>query len=209
VWSLKLANSAIRTFDYYFNAPSAIAVFDMLDQLCEQFQCGRALIVSRNITRADIPPGRFKDNYYLIRAVDQLEQALMVELPDRDRRSLARMTLPLHYTGQRRAPVMYVVQHLIQLQDHPPQREVQREPVPNVWEERLNAEEGRKRKREEEDEEITCIICLDKDPVIMLAPCMHQCLCDVCVREIMERDDQQKNCPVCREEIKDIYKPIL
>lgn len=43
-------------------------------------------------------------------------------------------------------------------------------------------------------EEKECVVCLDNSPNIILIPCGHTCLCDVCVDQITE-------CPLCRNEI--------
>jgi len=37
----------------------------------------------------------------------------------------------------------------------------------------------------------TCVVCIDRAPVIALRPCGHRCVCEECVESV-------KECPLCR-----------
>lgn len=48
-----------------------------------------------------------------------------------------------------------------------------------------------------------CVICQDRDKCIVVLPCKHLCICDVCIdRQIMFN----KSCPICRERIRRTMK---
>lgn len=200
---------------YYFfvRHPQMSNVFNAIDEQMEETECGRCLLIHRTMRPMDIPPLRLKPNYYIINTVEQLEQALGIELEERQRRSLTNRTLR---SQQQTVDAIlfgnapFILQFdFIQPQEE--ERPVVREPVNEIWESRLSE---KKRKRDDENDEedadeVTCIICLDEYPTVMLAPCQHQCLCEICAREVLERSDVKKQCPVCRTEIGEIYKPIL
>jgi len=44
-----------------------------------------------------------------------------------------------------------------------------------------------------------CVICCDGECTHALIPCGHLCLCDECVRLIMDDAESLSLCPVCRE----------
>lgn len=50
-------------------------------------------------------------------------------------------------------------------------------------------------------EEQACSVCISRPKSTILAPCGHRCLCKRCLRTIMQKDLDQRNCPVCREQI--------
>ncbi len=51
--------------------------------------------------------------------------------------------------------------------------------------------------------EDTCVVCLNKDKQIMLEPCNHVCLCEVCSKKII------KECPICKQKITSRKKVYL
>jgi Zinc finger, C3HC4 type (RING finger) len=163
-----------------------------------------------------------------INSVERLEQCLAIQLAPEVRDHIAQMALPLTARIDRMAvgplvgtessdAVFWIIPRRANrrlfyedLVDHP--RVETRTPLKSEWEERL-----KQTKETPKDSDAnpdvnpngpTCCICMDSEPTIMLAPCMHQCVCDVCVKELMERDLQSKKCPICRADIVDIYKPI-
>ncbi|PRW57988.1 ankyrin repeat [Chlorella sorokiniana] len=54
---------------------------------------------------------------------------------------------------------------------------------------------------EDVPEEQACAVCISRPKATILAPCGHRCLCKRCLRALMERERDQRNCPVCREQI--------
>ena len=50
------------------------------------------------------------------------------------------------------------------------------------------------KKEEEKTAAITCVICLDKAPCIVMVDCHHLCLCESCIEHYKEKMD----CPICR-----------
>jgi len=48
-----------------------------------------------------------------------------------------------------------------------------------------------------------CLVCIDNPKNIVLKPCSHMCICDVCA-EPMLRTGQK--CPVCRTKIEEIER---
>ena len=160
-------------------------------------------------------------NWYIINSVERLEQCLAIEFAPEVRDHIAQMALPLtarvdrmenpFSTGDdtifwiipRRANRRLFYEDLV---DHP--RVETRTPLKSEWEERLKQTPKVSETNPDAPNGAMCCICMDSEPTIMLAPCMHQCVCDVCVKELMERDFQSKKCPICRADIADIYKPI-
>ena len=49
--------------------------------------------------------------------------------------------------------------------------------------------------QEDEQEELTCIVCMDLKPDTILVPCSHNNLCRPCAEKIVQRD---KRCPIDR-----------
>ena len=54
---------------------------------------------------------------------------------------------------------------------------------------------------EDEEEDFTCIVCMDRKPEVALVPCSHNNLCRACADEIYKNE---KKCPVDRMEIEGI-----
>ena len=52
-----------------------------------------------------------------------------------------------------------------------------------------------------------CVACLSAQATIAMVPCGHQCLCDTCAETIMD-GDRTKKCPLCRELLETIIRPI-
>ena len=50
-----------------------------------------------------------------------------------------------------------------------------------------------------------CVICLDKERDSIFYPCGHECVCQPCGKQFMDKA-AQKMCPICRNRIKDIIK---
>jgi hypothetical protein len=44
-----------------------------------------------------------------------------------------------------------------------------------------------------QEDETTCVVCLDAHPTHTLAPCGHRCVCDACSQML-----SGKPCPICR-----------
>ena len=55
---------------------------------------------------------------------------------------------------------------------------------------------------EKEDNNIKCVICLEKDKCMLLMPCKHVCCCEQCVENINQ-------CPLCRNNIQSKMKIYL
>lgn len=55
--------------------------------------------------------------------------------------------------------------------------------------------------RQKEEDELTCVICLDKKPTMICIPCGHMCLCESCKSQMTK-----KRCPICNQPVKNIYK---
>lgn len=58
------------------------------------------------------------------------------------------------------------------------------------------------RRRDCENIDITCKICLDKNIAILFLPCQHMATCGPCAASII-------SCPICRAPIRYIVKPIF
>lgn len=54
-----------------------------------------------------------------------------------------------------------------------------------------------------------CITCTVNRASILLVDCGHQCMCDVCMKQMMELPGVKRNCPCCRLEFTAISRPIL
>jgi len=54
-----------------------------------------------------------------------------------------------------------------------------------------------------------CSICLDEKELIILEPCLHQCICNECLNKLISYSSK---CPICRCKIffkKNIYINII
>ena len=56
------------------------------------------------------------------------------------------------------------------------------------------------------DDDRQCIICYDNPKSVMIRPCNHVCLCDVCSRDIRGLNGK---CPMCRKDIRGIERVYL
>lgn len=57
--------------------------------------------------------------------------------------------------------------------------------------------------------EDACCICMDRAKTIMFVPCQHQVVCDGCAATLMEMQESQRICPICRESIQDLFRPRI
>ena len=64
---------------------------------------------------------------------------------------------------------------------------------------------------EREREDKLCVICQDREKCIMILPCRHLCICDVCQVSLMQRTDRahSRTCPICRKIVKQTIKAYL
>lgn len=178
---------------------------DFIQPISNQLRANTVLVVNRGMDQemfAHYPP-----NYYLINCVENLEQCLNVELSNSERDKLSRRVLYARaHSDEAPIDTAAIVFHFLfpepVAQNGPPPRTA----VPRKWEDQLKEPEQKRAKTEDTDE--GCVVCMDKHNSIMFTPCAHQCVCDVCAREIMERNDLKKECPVCRSPIEDLYRPL-
>lgn len=54
-----------------------------------------------------------------------------------------------------------------------------------------------------------CITCTGNRASILFIDCGHQCMCDECVRQMLQLQGVKRNCPYCREEFTQISRPII
>lgn len=48
--------------------------------------------------------------------------------------------------------------------------------------------------------ESDCVICYERQSNVLLLPCLHLCICQICCRKLY-----QSRCPICRETIEDKF----
>ena len=53
-----------------------------------------------------------------------------------------------------------------------------------------------------------CLICKKNPTEVILAPCGHKCLCDVCYQKY-KSSGKMENCPYCREKIESVLMKIF
>ena len=58
----------------------------------------------------------------------------------------------------------------------------------------------------DEDEEGQCVICKSEKSNNVIIPCGHQCLCDACVKEVIDLIGVEKNCPYCQGVFTSIHR---
>eukprot|EP01012_Entosiphon_sulcatum_P048064 TRINITY_DN6602_c0_g1_i1.p1 TRINITY_DN6602_c0_g1~~TRINITY_DN6602_c0_g1_i1.p1 ORF type:complete len:263 (-),score=36.87 TRINITY_DN6602_c0_g1_i1:14-802(-) len=51
-------------------------------------------------------------------------------------------------------------------------------------------------------DKLKCVICMDKECIVIFYPCKHKVVCDSCSHKVTR-------CPMCRMEIKDVIKPFV
>ena len=52
-----------------------------------------------------------------------------------------------------------------------------------------------------------CFFCLTNPIQIIISPCGHKCICDVCYRKLKE-NDKFKECPICRKKIESVVEKV-
>lgn len=55
----------------------------------------------------------------------------------------------------------------------------------------------------QDDSDNVCLVCLENKKNIILKPCSHLCICDVCAEPMLKTGQR---CPVCRSKIEEIEK---
>lgn len=134
------------------------------------------------------PMVQYPDNYHFVTTLESFEHCLGVEFNTEKRNKLrSRFFEP---PPQPITPGLALLRYLANMYT-----ELPRQAQPRPWNKRLKeAEEG-------ED----CCICMSKAATIMLAPCSHQCVCDECAPRFMQ---EKQECPLCREVVEDIWRPL-
>ena len=56
-----------------------------------------------------------------------------------------------------------------------------------------------RRSRNENKVDISCCVCLYKSRKYAFSPCFHFCVCETCMLNL-------RNCPLCRQDIKNIHR---
>ena len=185
--------------------PDSSTRMDEIDELYVQNpDAKRIIIIDLDML---IPDARIKDVYFPVKHAFEMEQAMDMRWTNEQRNKMSQRVLTRR---RRRAnPIQTIFQQLVFIQRMVPSlvaeqpQEVVRTPLSTTWEDRIKEPEQKKTKQSTQ-----CVICLDNDPMIMWVPCQHKCVCDVCAKELMERNDQNKKCPICREPITDLFRPI-
>jgi hypothetical protein len=62
--------------------------------------------------------------------------------------------------------------------------------------------------KECEDDADCCVICQEHPKSVIITPCLHQCICATCGKQLLEKEDVENLCPVCREPIQKLLHPI-
>lgn len=78
---------------------------------------------------------------------------------------------------------------------------------------RVKAEAGLAKLKDEarhgaavDDDEPSCVICLDQRPVMLVVPCGHRCLCEADGKKIMRESKGERICPICRGPIQKLQR---
>lgn len=143
------------------------------------------------------PEGELEPTHYNVDNVEDFEAAYGERLAPNMRvkmenRVFGRIRLSDAMIGFQMIHIMGNHMVLQALQDDPPEPQ----PLPDAW---------RKRLREPEEGE-GCAVCMSAAATIALVPCGHQCLCDTCAADLMERKTQ---CPICRGAVESIIRPVV
>jgi len=146
--------------------------------------------------------------------------------PNPNSASIFRSTAPSHLLKKRKAnPLQKMFQKQTQ-QTQAAQQEEEDKIAEKRRDEERKVEEGRRQNRETlamlekgqaegaqggasgmadtaEDDDNSCVICMDKKRNCVLIPCKHMCVCSGCAKEGLV------NCPMCREEITDSMEVFM
>ena len=63
-------------------------------------------------------------------------------------------------------------------------------------------EQGLAQAAEEKEDEMACVVCMDKPKSHLFDPCGHMCVCEVCAQRVMhgaEGVPARQECPLCRQ----------
>lgn len=176
---------------------------DVIDELYQRYytRCKRVVIVDRQML---IPADRISPCYFPVKRAFELEQGMDMVWTNEQRNKIKTRVMNVERQIIHNVARSLITQLLtggLMFLHQPEEVEEERTPLTTTWEDRLKTPTAKRSKK-------NCVICLENDPVVMLAPCMHQCVCDVCAKELMERNDQRKKCPLCRGQINDLFRPI-
>ena len=74
----------------------------------------------------------------------------------------------------------------------------------NIPEEKdKNEDEG----KEESIKNNLCVICYTNSNEIIISPCGHKCICEICYLKLKARNEL-KNCPICKKPVESIVKKV-
>lgn len=63
-----------------------------------------------------------------------------------------------------------------------------------------NPQAGNNTKTDSPNDKNLCVICKDRNKCVVLLPCRHLCVCDICANELIRY--RQYECPLCREPLR-------
>lgn len=83
-----------------------------------------------------------------------------------------------------------------------------RYPVPEPRDDKVELDERVTKRLKTElhkatDDYYACVACMEYDKGVVLLPCNHIAYCDACFKTMLEKTSVPKNCPLCREDVKD------
>ena len=71
----------------------------------------------------------------------------------------------------------------------------------------ISEEKDKNEEKEESDKKNLCVICYTNSNEIIISPCGHKCICEICYLKLEARNDL-KNCPICKKPVESIVKKV-
>jgi Zinc finger, C3HC4 type (RING finger) len=198
----------------FFNAPLPLHIValnplfyrqEIIMGCVKPFIRGNILLFEPDINLASHQGYLMEGRFRRIRSVDDLEQHTAATIPAEKRAQLQAWfaSVPLAQWVLQRISLPPELLRLINPHENV---YVRQRPLPEEQPEKKRQRKILKEAEPCKEGEEACITCLEHRKSICFVPCGHQVMCDSCTQTLL--DNYKVLCPICRDPVESVVRPI-